>query len=64
MADAINAELKNKKTETKTSVNQKINLQKELQIYESTGNITNNLKKLLDAFMTIQPTLIESERVF
>ena len=47
LADAINAALKNKnkKTETKISVNQKINLQKELKMYESTGNITNNLEK-------------------
>ena len=32
LATAINAAFKNKKTETKTSVNQKINLQKELKI--------------------------------
>ena len=63
MADAINAALQNKKTEAKT-VNQKINLQKELKTYESTGNVTNNLEKLLDDLMTNQPISIESERVF
>lgn len=41
-----------------------VNLQNELQIYESTGNITKNLKRLLDALMTIQPTSIESGKVF
>ena len=33
-------------------------------MYETTGNITTNLQKLLDALMTIQPTSIKSERVF
>ena len=56
--DAINAALK--KTNRKTS----INLKKEFQIYEGTGNITKNLQKLMNALMTIQPTSIESERVF
>ncbi|XP_017768021.1 PREDICTED: uncharacterized protein LOC108556411 [Nicrophorus vespilloides] len=56
LADAINAALKTKKIETK-------DLQKELQIYESTGNITKNLQNLLDSLMTIRPTSIQSVRV-
>lgn len=63
LADAINAALKTKMPTT-ASADQKKTLQKEMQIYEGTGNITTNLQKLLDALMTIQPTSIESERVF
>lgn len=62
LVDAISAALKTKPIKTK-SINKK-NIQKELQFYESTGNKTKNLDKLLEALMTIQPTSIESERTF
>ena len=39
-------------------------LQKEFNMFESTGKIIANLKLLLDALKSIQPTSTESERVF
>ena len=62
LAEAISGALHNKKKGL--SLNKKVNGKNELQLYESTGNINGNLKKILDALMTIQPTSIESERVF
>jgi DNA polymerase III sliding clamp (beta) subunit (PCNA family) len=60
--DAIIASLQSKILSNKKDT--KKNLQSEFQMYEKTGIITKNLKKLLDALKTIPPTSIESERAF
>ena len=39
-------------------------LQKELNIFEVTGEKTNNIRFLIDALKTVPPTSIESERAF
>lgn len=63
LTGVINAALQIKKKVINSSLDE-INLQKEFNLYENTGNITKNLKKLLDALMNIQPTSIECERIF
>jgi len=39
-------------------------LSKEISIYEATGNITENLKTLMEVIMTIKTTSTENERNF
>ena len=39
-------------------------IQKELDVFDSTGERTPRLKKVMDALETIPPTSVESERAF
>lgn len=62
--NVINASLRTRVIEKPTGVNLKSMIQNESKMYDKTGTMPSNLKKLSDALMTIPPTSIERERAF
>ena len=62
--NVINASLITRVIEKPAGINLKSLIQSESKIYDKTGTMPSNLKKLLKALMMISPTLIESERAF
>ena len=64
LAEKLEAAIQTQSTSTVASANISKHLEKELRVFEATGERTTNITNLLNSLKSIPPTSVESERDF